>query len=181
MKIIPLYLSLCAFFLLGGCTNLEQYQEPVNELVSNWQSVTQRAGDFAGKLMIGQKNTGGMIMKMRVPENIDLGDEGRQQAETFITEARSHFEKFDSFNDEMAEFMDAWEEQSDELAELQEGLEAGELNGDIPSQISHLQERLSSAQQKLAGWETELEATTAGVKSAYTSFMGLLPKQEIAQ
>lgn len=181
MKNIYLYVTLCAFSLMSACTNLEQYQEPVNELVSNWQNIMQQVDKFADQLTVGQKNTSGMILKMRVPENIDLGDEGRQQAETFITEARSHFENFDSFHDELDEFMDNWADQSAQLADLQEGLEAGEVAGDVPTQVSHLEETLSSAQQKITDWNTQLGATTEGVKEAYTSFMALLPKQEVAQ
>ncbi len=177
MKKLSLVLAIMAFATIS-CNSVEQFRAPIEELAGNWETITNQVGDFATTLQSEQTNAAGLLAQMVIPDGVDLGEEATGQAQGFIAQATEQLSSVTTLGATVASFLEGWGDNTDALEDLQDGLEAGSIDGDVMAQINSLKEAITGAEGSLDGWRAQLTSATTGLQSAYDSFAALLPAQE---
>lgn len=157
--------------LVFACKGVEQYQAPINELSTNWDSTTRGITDFQAEvsndLTAYTQNLAAMQPDDATKAKMKPADitawEAAQKSVTDALGAYAPFQK--TIND----FVKVWAEKSSEVTALKDGLAAGKLEGDVNAKITELNAMVATGNENLTSWKAAYASLKGSVDAAYGS------------
>ena len=162
--------------LLAACSNVGKYKPMIEELSANWDNTTSSVTDFVNQVTTVQSDMASMNKDLNVDAAVmENWDEATQsQFSQIQSTASTSMKNLSGLSSEVDAFMTSWQEKSQELQALKDGLETGKLEGDVQGKIASLTAAANDASSKLEGWQTklaEINASAANAKQMLADFM----------
>jgi hypothetical protein len=158
--------------LLMACNSVEKHRESINTLAADWDTTTASVMEFAGTLQGEQAAFQQNLSSMVVSEDAmgKMKEDKKMMLMDAFTGLQSSGSAYAGISNELNTFVAEWQEKSNEVNALKEGLESGKLAPEAVASISDLSAYVAEAQTQLGTWKEQLEAanaTVAAQKSAY--------------
>lgn len=172
-KVIAFFAPVLFLVACGG--GVDQYKPAIEELSANWDNATSAVSEFSK--MISEEQTALVNLSNSlqvVPETMAKWDEATtSQFANIKGAAETSTNNVAQIAAQVNEFLTSWNEKSQQLQTLKDGLMAGKIEGDVQTQIAALSAAATDATAQLDSWKTkftEIQAAAANVKQQFADF-----------
>ncbi len=163
-------------FFIVSCNDAEQHRTDIESLSTKWEMATSAVTDFQNLVMSENDDYTQLINEVSLDES--ALDNLVPDVQTKIMAAKEACQNagsgFGNMIEDINVLMTEWSEKSTEVISLQEGLETGQLEGDVPTKISELTDYLSSVEEKLMSWKETLAQVKEGCSNSHSEFITLV-------
>lgn len=169
-----------ATLFLASCSNVGQYKEAIDGLSSNWEAATQSVTNLSGQIEEVTANWASMQEKMTPSPEVmaEMSDEAKAQMEQVSTQYMAQGKALTGLSQSVLNFVGDWEEKTEMLNGLKEGLTAGKLEGDVEGTISTLQEAAGNATAKVTEWSGTLDGIKTAINGVVEQYQSLMASTE---
>ncbi len=179
--------SLFVLFLLTtffSCqNNIEQYRAGIEDIGSQYDSITTVVNSFADMLNAEHSNFTAMTSKME--EDGAALPTLSEEEQTKLTAAKESFTNAGSGLSEMVQSVEAfkteWAAKAEEVTALKDGLAEGTLGADVATKIADLNTFLSDAGTKVSEWTGQLESTKNAIAASQSNYSSLVTQMATSE
>ncbi len=174
MKKLFLFFLVISFVACSG--GVEKYAGAINGVASNWESTTETFTGFVENLNSEKEKFNKIKSEMTVPE--DASEDMMTKLKGMMSTFAEQGNVFSKLTEQTNGFAKEWQEKSKDLTALKEGLEAGKIEGDVQAKIDGLSDMISTAKEKVGGWEEMLAGASKQISSIYQQYQEMTAAQE---
>ncbi len=138
--------ALGALIWLSACQDNRQYAPPIEELATRWEQTTAALVELAEETQRQQVLADSLLSAMPLETTDSLRRQLAGQAAAL-----------DTLRNQVASFLERWENPTDQLRTLREDLERGQIPDEIEAKISALEQINSSARANHLQWEADMQ------------------------
>lgn len=159
-----------------SCLNVENYREPIEEVTTAWEHTTTMFSSFINSLQIAQQELQHQLAEMTVPEALVLSEESADRIAELQDDYQKEMENLSDLSQNVSNFISGWQEKSESLTGLKDGLASGRLEADAAEDITELQTTVSEAESALESWRGKLEDIRTNTGDQLEEFNTLIAK-----
>lgn len=153
------FLALCFFSAaLASCSHFGQFEEPIRELVQDWDRNSALAADLAGMAAAQQERLDSIMYRNPARTGLvgNFGEDYLSRSDQLSARLIGHKGRFDELAQRVRDFAGEWEQKQLLIDELRRGLAEGRLAGRTPEQIRALQAFIADHQERITTWSEQL-------------------------
>jgi hypothetical protein len=143
--------------LLVSCSNMENLQEPIENLTTDWGNTTTSVTGFVNSLQSTHRELQHQFAEMTVPEGLTLSEEAENQIAELQDGYQEELHSLTELSGEVSSFIGDWQSKAEQLTELRTGLVAGSLDAEAGATVENLQTIVNDGKKGLDKWQGELE------------------------
>lgn len=157
-----LTLFLIPMFLFS-CNSIEKYRAPIEEAAELWGETTKKVTDFSEKVNGTISDANNMTSQMMLDKEMvkEKGKDGEmafEKVEALKTEYAEALKGFTPIQESLSSMMKTWGDHTQNLTNLTEGLAAGQLDGDVMTQVTELKETANNASETIDGLQEQFNS-----------------------
>ena len=165
---LPLLLLALAF---AGCDNAEQYRSAIEDLSTRWDQTTTALQSISAEVQGEKAKAEAMYGEMRIPEGVDVAPATAAAADSLREHVSQQVDELNNFQQSITAYQARWQESTEQMQRLRDGLERGKLRKEVTTQISSLEQVTSRARTQIDEWSNLLDGIISSYTGAFDEFM----------
>lgn len=156
----------------ASCNSVGKYADAINSLSEDWNATTESVTALVSNVTEATANWNKMKGEMTIPEGVEVAEEDAAKLNALRSNYAEVGEGFGGLNNDLATFVNDWTEKAKGLTELQEGLAAGKIEGDVQAKIDGLKSTVEDAKTKVASWQETIGQLVQQATNIFQQYQG---------